>query len=88
MDKVKLNFKRSEAIFVNDDDGHTYCIHQDWQPDFVNWLSAEYEYWNSDFDVSYEDFMKTAGVTSDFEDYMIGCHQNVFLKEVAEFLPE
>ena len=87
----KNPYKRSEIIFVKDDDGHDYCIHQSEEDDFNRWEELTGKWWNDDRDyetTTMGEFLKENGyIGRDYEDFMIGTSPNNYLK-TTEFMPE
>jgi len=88
----KSPYKRSEIIFVKDDSGHDYCIHQDEEENFNRWLELGEQYWNDqsvlDQFATQSDWFEHSGYTGkDYEPEMIGCAPNYYLK-TTEFEPE
>ena len=85
-------YKRSEIVFVKDDDGHDYCVHQDDEDDFYTWNELMGEYWEPSSSLpdlyNYDEWFKFNNYNGkDFSDMTCGCAPNYFLK-ITEFQPE
>ena len=85
----KCAFKRSEILFVKDDDGHNYCIHESQGEDFHRWVELLGEYWEGDAqDVTVRQWLTDQGYHGEgFDSAMIGCDPNYYI-ETTEFAPE